>query len=109
MGGRKKTPDILGVVLSKGGGGDGKPPKRQDAKPPSRQDAMPSKINIKPFKLTSYIEADLNDEADMAVIRLKKRVGKINKSILVEEALRLCLADPVASGLEAALMERNRK
>lgn len=104
MSGRKETPDLLDNVLK-----GGRPSKRQDAKPSSRHDVMPSEIKTKPFKLTSYIEADLNDEVDMAVIKLKKRVGKVNKSMMVEEALRICLTDPVGTGFEAALKERNLK
>ncbi len=105
MSGRKPTPDVLGDVLVRTGL-SGRTTGDEAAK---RHDVMPSGINEKPFKLTSYIQSDLNDEADMAVVRLKKKVGKLTKSMLVEEALRICLADPVGSGLEQALRERNRK
>lgn len=107
MSGRKSTPDVLGDVLGKARRSNSRP----DSEEVKRHDVTPSKVAEKPFKLTSYIEAGLNDEADMAVLTLKKRVGKgkLTKSMLVEESLRICLADPVGSGLESALRERSSK
>ncbi|WP_319779986.1 hypothetical protein [Maridesulfovibrio sp.] len=104
-GNRKSTPDILGSVLGGNTSGDNK----ADGQAVKRHDVIPLEINEKPFKLTSYIHSDLNDEADMAVVKLKKKVGKVSKSMLVEESLRICLAEPEGSGLEAALRRRNRK
>ncbi len=105
MSGRKPTQDALGNILNK----TGRSRHKADGEAVKRHDVMTSEINEKPFKLTSYIHSDLNDEADMAVVKLKKKVGKVSKSMLVEESLRICLADPDGSGLAAALRERNRK
>ncbi|WP_432736451.1 hypothetical protein [Maridesulfovibrio sp. FT414] len=111
MSGRKETPDPFEGALF--GRGKSLP---ENGKASSRHDVIAAEEKgggaaecAKPFKLTSYIDADLNDEADLAVVRLKKRVGKVSKSMLVEAALRICLADPAGSGLEAALKERNGK
>lgn len=110
MGGRKETPDVLANLGMGRGGGESniEASKRHAAKALRRHKVEPSEMKEKPFKLTSYIDPDLNDDADMAVVRLKKRVGRITKSMLVEEALRICLADPSGSGLETALKERKR-
>ncbi|WP_319759584.1 hypothetical protein [Maridesulfovibrio sp.] len=105
MSGRKPTPDALGDILKK----SGRSRRKNDGEAVKRHDVITPEINEKPFKLTSYIQSDLNDEADMAVVKLKKIVGKVSKSMLVEESLRICLADPEGSGLAAALRERNRK
>lgn len=111
MSGRKETRDILADLgMGRGSGGSkDNSSGRHDVKAFQRQNAKSSEIKTKPFKLTSYINVDLNDEADVAVVMLKKKVGKLTKSMLVEEALRICLSDPVGTGLEAALKERNRK
>ncbi|WP_156952744.1 hypothetical protein [Maridesulfovibrio frigidus] len=106
---REKTPDILGSVLGDQGGG--KPSEQQsdqtanrpDVKPLGRPDVKTAKA--KPYKLTIYVDEDVNEDLELMQVKLKRKFGVVTKSKLVEGSLRICLKDMKGSGLEDFIRE----
>ncbi|MBI9111297.1 hypothetical protein [Maridesulfovibrio ferrireducens] len=110
---REKTPDLLDTVL--GGRGGGTPSERQDDKAVSRQDVKQlgrrdvKTSKAKPYKLTVYVDEAVNEDLELMQVKLKRTFGVVTKSKLVEGALRICLKDIAASGLEALIREDHDK
>ena len=116
MGIRRKTPDILGDVLSD------KPEKQNTIKPEKQNTIKPeegkdirieSQDAVGKTKATYYISTDAIDALDEIWFRLRKAAkagdkGKVSKSLIVEAAIEMIFGNLESEGadnLVARLLE----